>query len=1670
MPNNNAFCSDYSYVTSCLLAIQTAANNGEYDNYPEVAESITHLDQDVLQNLYLRVVNLWASLNGEESFPGASIPGDFHELDFAEPDFWAGSSAANVPGDFLAQDFHEPDFLVGFSPANTSGDFYELDFHEPDFWTQHTDSNYEGYVALSQTTFNILRGFCMQSNELSNDQKALIDASVLSFLDAFNALKALLDQLGLSPCESSGPSIFNNSPSVFLQVAGSDGGNGIAEGFHLRWSFTGALAENHLPKGNYFSNANNNGFNQPNDFIYIYRTPYENLAIAELDLQQSRPVVNSQQQYWTYTINQVVNNTTISNQVRIYFPNKNKYYTLAATIDPNTNSFGFLNAYDDIVEISVLNKTFFHFDLRFTRQTSPSASYVKIEAICFADNTEERIKQTTVMNSNEAAAKMVGDNLSLLRYKKPLAVTLEKISFETYHDFQLTRSLTDWLSIGTGYAISLEENEVKERLESTAYPIDNLWPQYSGDTKVRANNYIDKWFIGGDTLDEQSIEQLLVLYLQRSETDPRALYDIYMDEDPTGEPQSISLLDVVLLQTLDYHIARMLGLGHIDTPSGIGYQQKFVYKLVYQNKKRMDLPARTDYVYLSLPTSKQDTLLPTVPQMRPVSYRLMVTDDDVSSFLFDELGYNKRENVRAVNIGRELFYSERKDSNFFETLEEVVNENFFQHPKPIFHGLEYRAEEEEHYRKPELTANDDEEIGKVYYAYNDAFPNGIPELILLPDDPSSLFVHFERHTGVHYYALYGINWFSRASALSNEVGTDETIFQSTNLLFSPTDLSVQYIQKEDELIFTTGQEQTWLRQRATQFPGQDTALTRLTFNWVDIIDVSGLNVINEQTLSSLIRANKAKVFFKPGLQQEVIGIIADMRPVAGNDNQLTLFTSGYQLITGETKNPYIANEDLGRFIGGVLSTPEGQFKVLEVNNGSNGLPYITIEKLFVRDRTDDREEELLFGSYKNYTIPAIGSRFSMVENLSNEENWESLAEKIELISFANTITPVIETDISDESADTKYWIGGINGPALIKQVLNEDDIFDGYYEISFETASLSPHPQINLPFDDSDPTKNAPGQLRQAHVEWYKGMVRLPIVGSVEKKLLQVVILEHSNPLKLYVYDGNYEAQTVQVSADEYDWISVNYHPGYRTYFFSEPAPDYSFNANHIMPQGDENDKRSLIAVQTFNSQYPAYASAISLPAVLLARNIYEASIPELPIAPGLKVRPDPTKQAAFTFDICIGPAKNPFGFMFYRTSHENVLMALYAPPTIASIKAQLEALTADPHFNQRYLDLANLDFEDEDNLTFEVYDAEPAPYGFPVPDKQGLFLPSDNTQQKLAKLETAVLGTLLPLTEQPPLLKYLKPGIQTSNDLPVIRDVDGNLLDPTDSRFNPFPMVRIYTKPEDVGARYVRITDYFLSAFSRDLYFYTSTEITNQLSIGPISSFLGPVEVLFTETSSVPIINNFSLQTSFSAIDAPAVTFEIAALPKIEEFEKLRLFRTDNELLSNSILQMQPVLDIEIDADSLDSYAFEDDFSDLPAAPFGHTLYYRIVAVRTIINDFDELEEVFSQPSAIVSVRLIDLQSPDAPELNYNILANTLSWSPTTYDGTYYLFKQNNNANWERIYIIQPPDSNEPMLYELPEPLATLDEDGDRIYHRFKVQVENSSGRMNILDNELTV
>jgi hypothetical protein len=166
----------------------------------------------------------------------------------------------------------------------------------------------------------------------------------------------------------------------------------------------------------------------------------------------------------------------------------------------------------------------------------------------------------------------------------------------------------------------------------------------------------------------------------------------------------------------------------------------------------------------------------------------------------------------------------------------------------------------------------------------------------------------------------------------------------------------------------------------------------------------------------------------------------------------------------------------------------------------------------------------------------------------------------------------------------------------------------------------------------------------------------------------------------------------------------------------------------------------------------------------------------------------------------------------------------------------------------------------------------------------------------------------------------------------------------------------------------------------------------------------------------------------------------------------------------------MDTHVDTDLVMDSQFGIVVTDTFDDLAAIPFGDKIYYRLSFVRTISNENDQPEDVIGLGSDVVTVSLIDTNNPDAPQLSYDQTSNTLSWLPTTNKGTYYLFQQNSKGNWQKIYSVTPTSSTDAMTYTLAAALPATDTDGNPLYYRFKVTAQNSSGLLNLVDNELTI
>jgi hypothetical protein len=1650
--NSYAFCADYSNIARCLFAIQSTGSKGAFANDPEALRLISIFEGDVLRKLYNRTIRVLGTLQGVDVIP-EDLLGDFEYLDFSEIDFNVGLSA----GDFGYIDFSNIDFSVN-----------------------------SGYGSRFQIILNLFAILCSHSSELSDADIQSINAALVPVLNAFWALQRYLIQAGLNPCDAV-PTYFNNSPNLYLQAAGSDGSNDIAQGIHLRWSLAGDLGSNHLPQGDYYNGSLEPiGYNKTNDYVILSRTPYVNPVIFTIDFETALPAIDYSARQWTYILNLFTGNQQITNIFRLTFKDITPYNQAAAATDPQTNPFGFLQLYNGLIEIEIDNKNSFSVGYDFRLKDGQAAAMLKFQAISVSNingvSTETiNIRKTiTATSSGPVTGAISGDNILKTQLQTSSGGFLQSLSFETYDDFITTRVPADWTTVGDEFSLSTTDQLVFDRLEAADYPINNLWPQYNDGMRVKVANYHDKWSVSHP--NDFSIKETVQQYLVLSETDPRA-EDVVKDDGagPDDPGLLVSYLDILNLLAMDYHWARMLGLGHIDTQVNNLETVQYIYKVSYTNRQSPDSPNLLTFEYISLPTGKTDSRLPEAPVMRPLSYTMPV-DNGLTGGIFNEEGYATNAHVRLVNIGREPYNFELTAPSFFGDISSSGDFNVFENTDSILYGIKYRPIDQQNYVKPEITSNQgNPTLWFEYFAYDSDFPGGVLETAPVPDNQTSLYIHLEKQTGIHAYAIYGINWFARASVISNESETNATVFPVNNTLVPPAGISVQYIQKEDTLLFTTATEQDWLSGRAAEFPGQDIGFTRVTFNWLDLTDISYVSDITTFDFSNVIKPTRVKAWFKPGQPLQVVGVITNIMPVAGDPALLLLNTGNYSLLDGSLINPLIAETDLSRFTGSLLATPEGQFAVVSVAEGTSG-PVFTVKKIVQTTTVEDPYTPGSYATKDDYILPAFGSRFTVTENLSDPANWQPITKDVQLIDYADPLAPVMETSIDDEGNITRYLIGGITGSAIILG-LNDTggQPMPGYYSVTFDPAvALAPHPQSNLPFDPDFPDANAPGALHSPDVEWYNGQIRIPVAGDPSnKKLLNVIRILQADPLQVYVYDAAYQDDTIQVSVTGTDLVDqVNFHPGYKVYLFPEPPPDNSFNGTNILPPSGQKDKKTLIGLQAADTGMgrSGFVSSVSAPAILMARKIEVPVQLDTPMIYGLKVRPDATTKAALTFDMKIAPdssgaARNPFGFMFYRTTNEDVLAALYAPATVSAILASLSALMADDHFDQRYLELVNLIFDPENPGNFNVFDATPNPYGFPVPDKANLTESSDSQEIKTNKYLSAILSTLLPLTAQTPIFSFLKQGYQTENKLPTIRTIDGNLIDPSDPSFDPFPMIRQYTSDGEANTTYIRVTDYTLNGSSRFLYFYGGSEVTNQLAIGPLSPFAGPVTILHTLPADPPVIRYFTLGPPAIVSTSPvAVAFYISPFYAEDPINKIRIYRTYNQNKALSLQTMDSHTDLDIVIDTQNGIVTADTFPDLATVPFGEVIYYRLAFIRTIINEREVSEDVVGLASDIVVVNLINTINPLAPDLIYDEVASTLTWLPTTNKGTYNLYAQNSRGNWQKIYIISPASSTDPMEFTLTPPLVLTDGDGKRIYHRYKVKVENSSGLLNLVDNELTI
>ncbi|WP_428232486.1 hypothetical protein [Flavobacterium sp.] len=362
--------------------------------------------------------------------------------------------------------------------------------------------------------------------------------------------------------------------------------------------------------------------------------------------------------------------------------------------------------------------------------------------------------------------------------------------------------------------------------------------------------------------------------------------------------------------------------------------------------------------------------------------------------------------------------------------------------------------------------------------------------------------------------------------------------------------------------------------------------------------------------------------------------------------------------------------------------------------------------------------------------------------------------------------------------------------------------------------------------------------------------------------------------------------------------------------------------------------------------------------------------------------------------------------------------------------------------------------------------------------------------------IEQAIHAVFVPLTEVPIVYEYIKDNDYVPvNKKQTIKDKNGNILKYPNPELDIAPMMKI----TDATQFRTQFTDFNLDGNSQNIYFYGVREMDVKMNFSEFSTFLGPVKLVPSNPPQTPEIKRIMpiLENKVLGIK-PAIQIELNAYKPEYNIRKINIYRAKNVLDAQSIRTMTAVKEILIDENTLSSdfdsvWTVYDEFEDLQHIPFGDGLFYRITVSREIeyadpssteLNPIVNIDYTPSQPSKITATVIADNVSPESPVLEATGVATgtngsllkpvVFNWEKTVHNGTYILYKMNNQGNWEKIHEIVSNEST--VILPLDDILLYTDElviknaDEERIYHHFKVLSVNSSGMFSSEEKILTL
>ncbi|MBS1914046.1 MAG: hypothetical protein JST22_18815 [Bacteroidetes bacterium] len=1535
---------------------------------------------------------------------------------------------------------------------------------------------------------------------LSDPAPSVVTAFAASFesvRDAVVTLRGALLTAGHNVCgDENTDSTIVQSGSLYIQAAGSSSADGSVRGVHLRWTLTGDLVH-HLPKSNLAKPGTayhgTNGFNKTNDFVTIYRAPYNpsDRFVAEIDFAAMVPQITGSiggGVTWTFS-NVRVDSRFPDAVTTVTIDFESGLYPVAIPGTPNTAHVqAVLAAYTGVYSAAAIPKTMFAFEV--VPQSTGGTPQTQFEAISRNDDPEatepEFLSCRETYIGLASPHRITSEAIDSVDFKCTNAKP-SRIRLETFEDFYIgTKRRYLWKRIGD-FGLSTDSTEVYNRLEDTSrYTVDGQWPRFdsspatlaAGVMRMNVANYQDRWEPGAahNRHPEQSLRSAVVQYLDFSK-DP-ANIDAWVDKPsvmPTDNTSmKISLLQMLLLAGQDYHIARMLGLGYIDTPLSPTNQsdpQQFVYFAEYSAVA--DPTSDTTVVvhrYLTLPTGQYDDRLPVAPEVDALDYHFgePFTDSD---------GYTRFGDVRYVRVYRKPLEFDLPVDGFYQTSSLYSRGK---RSRPIQFGVKYGEMQGPNPNDPVVWAVPDPSNDAPEYAADDYVPYRdhalYPEVVPIPDsgpdETGRLLVYTHRiekagNVGPHKYGLYGINWFSRVSPELNLSDVSDNQFPVRNLLMPPLNLAAQFIQPEDPPVFTTVNEQT-----ASLF-----GKTRVTFNW------------NHNHNIAYQRADAVDLYFRSEPSMNIKGQVLTSKVSGGF---ATVTTTSYVDISalvpgGETVAPTIQPSDTDRFKGSMLVTPSEKFPISAVTrDAGTGFPVFVVEVITLAgsDGTPGTGPVV---------APIAGELFLVVENLNRVideqgifSGWTRLDNnRIPLLQFNEwpfPVGPVYTEPVTVNQRTENVPMGGLTDMSASVTRYSGSG-FDGVYKVIMPSTTLFPY------------TTKYPGAL----VDFYRGTARVQLYTSLgEVKVVDVLKIDSNSPLTIYVYDADTTPGKELAPAVGSATVRVNFHPGYRAYI--DLHLDGVTDAN-ILPVAPEASRITYMAAKSVDTLHQVgmepYRSVLSTPVIHLSRLQIAAEQPQALYGPMFATRPDVYGKATYMFDTPLrsGRTTPPYGLLFCRADEMAILSILYTQATIRDqILPNLPPSGDDAILDQRWTDLIQVN-TDGSGL-FPTYPGET--FHFPKPDRateanyighysvfDGAHTPSSIKPDIL----NAIAEAFLPLTESYVVYDQISSAsLQTSSSRPVIRGADGGLLKQGDAGYDPYPMIRRGTAG---GATVVRFADYTLDGASHNIYFYYVRELNNELkSPEKPSPIIGPVRLVNTMPPVAPNILSVRAQSNDSILGlAPAVIFTFNRYPDVERITHVRIYRTSSEAASTVIRSMKLVAEVELPTTGTDPYSVADTFSDLAsgeAIPFSQPLFYRLVAMRTITNENNAAELVPSIPSETVLASVMDTASPSAPIITpgFTPMPNavtpdrltsvTLTWPNATSGGTYTLFKMTAQGQWQKVTDFLPSNASQ-ISYDWsadhagdPD-LPKIDADGNPVYHRFKVTVLNSSG-LGSLNEEMLV